>query len=135
MDLSTVHNPEELATMELRHPVSDEVIMHGEGDEQRPMTITIYGTDSQHVRNVQRAQQDRRLQKAQRMGRVNATAEAIEASTLEILAKSIKDWDITVHDEQPDYSQNAAIALLKEFPWIREQVDNFMSDRANFTRS
>jgi hypothetical protein len=65
-------------------------------------------------------------------------AEQIEASRISMLCASIGGWEwqgeLTFHGEKPDFSPQALQQLLKELPWVGEQADAALSDRAEFFR-
>ncbi|WNB79638.1 MULTISPECIES: hypothetical protein [unclassified Stenotrophomonas] len=65
-------------------------------------------------------------------------AEQIEASRIGMLCASIGGWEwkgeLTFHGEKPEFNQHALQQLLKELPWVGEQVDVALTDRAEFFR-
>ncbi|MCI1148976.1 hypothetical protein [Stenotrophomonas maltophilia] len=65
-------------------------------------------------------------------------AEQIEASRINMLSASVGGWewqgDLTFHGEKPDFSPQALQQLLKELPWVGEQADVALTDRAEFFR-
>ncbi|KOQ76416.1 hypothetical protein ABW45_11680 [Stenotrophomonas maltophilia] len=65
-------------------------------------------------------------------------AEQIEASRIGMLCASIGGWEwqgeLTFHGEKPEFTQQTLQQLLKELPWVGEQVDVALTDRAEFFR-
>ncbi|PJL44751.1 hypothetical protein [Stenotrophomonas maltophilia] len=65
-------------------------------------------------------------------------AEQIEASRIGMLCASIGGWEwqgeLTFHGEKPEYNPQTLQQLLKELPWVGEQVDVALTDRAEFFR-
>ncbi|HFT6991410.1 MAG: hypothetical protein KH046_00865 [Stenotrophomonas maltophilia] len=65
-------------------------------------------------------------------------AEQIEASRISMLCASIGGWEwqgeLTFHGEKPEYNLQTLQQLLKELPWVGEQVDVALTDRAEFFR-
>lgn len=70
--------------------------------------------------------------------RNKATAEQIEANRISMLCASIGGWEwqgeLTFHGDKPEFNQQALQQLLKELPWVGEQVDVALTDRAEFFR-
>lgn len=51
----------------------------------------------------------------------------------EIVAAMIVNWGgIEIKGKPFKYSKTNAVILMREYPWIMEQVDKFCGDRANF---
>lgn len=92
-----------------------------------PLTITLLGKDSDVWVKAENAARNRRLAQGPRM---KLTAEALESEAIAALAKVTVAWDF---DEPCTYE--AAVRLYTRYPLIREQVDMFVGDRANFTKA
>ena len=55
---------------------------------------------------------------------------------MSLLAKCTTDWaGIVVEGETLDCTYENAVKLYGRFAWIMEQVDEFVADRANFTKA
>lgn len=120
------------AVMTVRHPISDAVL---EGTDGQPITITLAGSDSERFRKVQRASANRRL-KTQSSRRGQITSEEIEADALETLAACTIAWHgLVVDGEALECNAVNARKAYKRLPWLREQVDAFVGDRANFLKA
>lgn len=130
-NLDTVKVSDEGADMELRHPATRAVICNEAGD---PITIRLVGTDSTIYRKAQAAITNRKL--AQNKRNVKITAEELEADGLELLAKCTVNWhhDLAVDGAPLEFSVDNARKLYRRFPWIREQAEEFVNERANFLR-
>ena len=97
------------------------------------MTITVHGPYSKKYKTISHAQQNRRLMKAQRTGgKLNLTAEEIEASALDLLVKCVSGWNITLGGEQPDCTEAKVREVFEALPWVREQVDAALGDAQAF---
>jgi hypothetical protein len=128
--LDAIGQEAETARMTIFHPATDEPLLDDDGNE---MWIEVYGLDSAHYRQVQNAQTNRRIQKAQRAGgRVNITAEQQEANALDLLVKCTKAWHVVLGGEVPACEEKKVRETYERFPWLREQVDTFMHERKNF---
>lgn len=121
----------------------DVQIYHPGTNEDLGITITILGKDSDEFQKVSRAQSKRRIQKMSKGGfrNMNTPLEEIEADALDLLASCTKGWKqdnkptITMDGKEVAFSRENAVMLYERFPWIKEQVDTAMGDRANFIRS
>lgn len=130
MDLMNIGTTKETTDVVLYNPVNSEVLRNEDGSE---MTITVHGPYSKKYKAISHAQQNRRLQKAQRTGgKLNLTAEEIEASALDLLVKCVEAWTITIGGEQPAASEAKVREVFEKLPWVREQVDAALGDAQAF---
>lgn len=117
-------------TMNLVHPVDGTTL---KGDDGVPLSITVYGADSDQFRSIVRQYGNKRLNekknKKQRM-------EELEEMSAKILAKVTVSWhNIVENGEQLTCNEENAFKVYGEYPWIREQVDEFVNDRSNFLKN
>jgi hypothetical protein len=62
--------------------------------------------------------------------------EEIEANGLELLAKCTKSWiGVVIDSKEIEFSYDNVLMIYERFPWIKEQVDQAIGDRANFIKS
>lgn len=121
----------------------DVQIYHPGTNEDLGITITILGKDSDEFQKVSRAQSKKRIQKMSKGGfrNTNVPLEEIESDSIDLLASCTRGWKqddkltITVDGKEIACSKENAGMLYERFPWIKEQVDTAMGDRANFIRS
>ncbi len=92
-----------------------------------PITITLLGRDSDTFVKQENANTNRRLAQGPRL---KLTAEALKAEAIGLLARCTVAWDF---DEPCTYE--TATELYTRFPAIKEQADEFIADRANFTKA
>lgn len=92
-----------------------------------PITITLLGRDSDTFVKQENANTNRRLAQGSRL---KLTAEALKSEAISLLARCTVAWDF---DEDCTYEN--ARELYTRFPAIKEQADEFISDRANFTKA
>jgi hypothetical protein len=130
--LDTTVAAEEGAELQLRNPIDDSVLRDEKSGD--PVVIMVVGTDSKEYMRVTHAIQNRRLGKRLGKGsRPKMTAEELEADALELLVASTKGWKhIVVDGAELAYSEKNVRTLYQRFPWIKEQVDEFIADRTNF---
>jgi hypothetical protein len=112
--------------LQLTHPQSGDLL---------PIWITVLGADADTYQHAVRRSNTRGLEMLSRRKRV--TPEEHADQTLELLATITRGWrsgpKVTLKGQPfPAFSVAAAKQLYADFPWIREQVDQAMADRANF---
>ena len=112
-------------------------------NEDLGLFITVLGKDSDEFQRVSRAQQKKRMAKLTKGGFRNPSVpvEEIEQDSIALLAACTKSWmqdgkpTITMDKKELEFSVDNAIALYERFPWIKEQVDVAIGDRANFIKA
>ncbi|MFO0271362.1 MAG: hypothetical protein ACK53W_12610 [Gemmatimonadota bacterium] len=133
MDLSkldTVAAADEGAIMDVLHPITQERLVDPETGEA--VSLRLAGIDSERYRAHVRRSTNRRIQNRSR----KVTAEDIEAEALDLLVAVTLGWTGIDLDGKPlPYSAANAKTLYTRCPWMREQADVFVGDRANFFRN
>jgi hypothetical protein len=98
-----------------------------------PVTITLLGMDSDAYVKHENAATNRRLQQGTR---AKLTAEGLKADAIAGLAKCTAAWDGFDQNGEPmPCTYENALALYTRYPVIRDQVSEFIADRANFLRT
>lgn len=122
---------EDTYNLHLRHPVTDELLYDGD-DQDKPVTITLYGTGSKQYRNAVNAMQNRQLKR----GKKQPSAEVLREEGAELLvACSAGAQNLSYQGKALD--NDAVFRQLYNDPsliWIREQVDSAIGDVANFLK-
>jgi len=114
----------------LYHPQTGDALLNADGTQ---MTITIYGPYSDRYKKVTHEQQNRRLIKAQRSGgRMNLTAEEIEAGALEVLVECTEAWNLTLTDKLEKFDKAKVREVYTTIPWVKDQVDAAFGDTRAF---
>jgi hypothetical protein len=113
------------------------MLYHPKTREDTGAVITILGRDSDKFREITNAQSRRRVNKMQKGGFRGAnsalTPEELEKEQIDLLAGCTLGWSGINREGVPlEFSVENAKAIYRGFPWIREQVDEAMGDRANF---
>lgn len=130
MDLLNIGKTKETTDVTLYNPINSEILVNEDGSE---MTITVHGPYSKKYKSIAHAQQNRRLQKAQRTGgKLNLSAEEIESSALDLLVKCVDGWNITLGGEKPACTEAKVREVFVDLPWVREQVDAALGDAQAF---
>lgn len=130
-NLDTTRQAEEVQIMEVIHPITDEPLRHN----GEPVTIMLIGAEATEIRNEMRRRSSAyaaRLNK--RRGSIPVEEQVRIAS--ELCAKATKGWDNVYENGQPvEFSEDNAIMMYSKYTWLREQVDTFINDRANFYKA
>ena len=130
MGLNDIGVVKDTTDVELVHPKTGEVLTNDDGST---MVITVHGPYSSHYKAVTHAQQNKRLMKAQRMGgKINLTAEELEASSLDLLIKCTADWKITLDKGLETFSEDKVRQVYTEMPWVRDQIEAVFGDTRAF---
>lgn len=117
------------ATMEVRHPVTDEVLVH----DGKPVTIDLLGSDSSVLRDAMktRARKQLRAKKSP-----NFDIEEAERAGCELLATCTTGWyGLSENGVLIQFSKEKATELYLKYQWLRKQVDDFINDRENFYKA
>ena len=125
-----------LDTVALSNAGEKLVLLHPSTKEELDITITLMGSDSDEYRNVIK----KRFEQAQRIQAKSTKPQEIDWDEFEdkardLLAKMTLDWENVLEDKKKiTCNFENAKELYKKYPWIREQVEKFISDRSNFIK-
>ena len=106
--------------------------------------FTVLGKDSAEFRKVQSAQNRKRMQKATKGGGFRAgsiSMEEIEQDSIELLVACTMFWrdgekkTLTISGVEMECTPENVRRVYTNYPWIREQVDAGVSDRANIIKT
>ena len=132
MDLFNLILTDDTIVVELKHHVTEDVLTKDDG---KPMTITVYAPHSSVYKSTMHEQTNKRIQKAAKGKKVPFTAEELENTTLELLAKTTKDWSIQLNGKSPKFSVGEAIDLYGKLPWLKQQVLEAQEDFSAFLKA
>lgn len=136
MDLSTLDTTtaaEAGATMDVVHPATGAPLTQQDGST---VTLTLAGQDSERFRKADRKISNKRLATSASGQRVKLTAEGIDADSLERLVACTIAWNgIGWGGADKECTPENAREAYKRLPWLREQADTFIGDRANFLKA
>jgi len=136
--LDSVKAANDGAPIDVVHPISGELL---------GLRIHVMGKDSDVFRQVVALQSRRRLARITKGGgfKLDAVPQSeIEADAVITLAKCTtaftdgenKDTTIVLPDnEEVAFSEDNAAKVYTKLPWLREQIDVAIGDRANFLLS
>lgn len=131
MDLSKLIPTDDVIVVTVKHPMTEEVLLKDDGKE---MTITVYAPHSSQYKSVVHEQTNKRIQKASKGKRITFTAEEIENATLDLLAKTTKDWNIQLNGKSPKFSIAEATDLYGKLPWLKSQILEAQEDYSAFLK-
>lgn len=130
MDLANFKPTSDTVDVILKHPSTFEELTNEDGS---PMVITVYAPHSKEYKSLVHEQTNRRLKQAQSKKKMEITAEDLEASGLEMLAKSTVSWAITYDGKKPKFSVALAKEIYQEVFWIRDQIEEAVANSLDFT--
>ena len=134
----------------------DVQIYHPGTKEDLGIVISVLGKDSGEFQRISRAQSKKRMAKMQKggfRGTVPIPVEEVESDGIELLAACSTGWKtfavknkkgdieeaekptILLDGKEFEFSIENAGILYERFPWIKEQVDVAIGDRANFIKA
>ena len=132
MDLMNLIPTTDTVDVVVKHPSTYEPLTNDDGSE---MTITVYAPHSKEYKKVLHEQTNKRLKKMQSKGDKDITAEEIEEATLEALAKTTKEWNITYGGEMPKLTVAKAREVYETVFWIRSQIEGAIEDSLDFMKA
>jgi|TARA_R110000803_G_scaffold162843_1_gene226532 predicted DNA-binding antitoxin AbrB/MazE fold protein len=115
----------------IKHPTTGDVLKNDDGTD---MTITVLAPHSKEYKKAQHEQISKRLKKAQKSKSQDVDYSDIEEATLEVLAKVTKAWDITFGGEKPELTVAIAKSIYDEVFWIKNQIEEEVSDSLDFMK-
>ena len=131
MDLKDLTPNLDDIVVDLKHPATGDVLKNEDGTN---MTITILAPYSKEYKKAQHEQISKRLKKAQKSKSQDVDYSDLEEATLEVLAKTTKAWDITYGGEKPKLTVAKAKDLYEEVFWIKNQLEEVVTDSLDFTK-
>lgn len=136
MDLSTLNideTAEKGADLQLLHPVDREPLLQEDGT---PITIKLLGSDSKAYREISREISRKRMNSMARSRNKDVDFTPTVEQACDILSACTVGWKgVIVNGEKLKFSKEEAYKLYHAHSWIRDQVDLFIGDRANFFTS
>lgn len=123
---SFVESKRDSAWLTVEHPVTK---------APTTMRIQVASSDSEVFRRIDRKIKNRNMNAA-RKSKNAMTVEALEAGGMELLTGITLGWEnVTMRGEPLPFNQENVRKLYEDFPFIKEQVDEFVTERAHFFSS
>ena len=130
MDLKDLTPTSDTVEVTLLHPNTEEVLKN---NDKSPMTITLFAPHSKVYKSAMHEQTNKQIKKVRANKKdIDFTAEDIEQSSLEVLAKVTKEWNITYNGVVPKVS--AAKEVYEEVFWIKDQIEEALKTSLDFTK-
>ena len=133
MDLKNLTPASDTIEVILVHPNTLEPLMNEGSDNE--MSITLYAPHSKEYKKLVHEQTDKRLAAMQKSKKVQVSAADLERSSIDILAKATKEWDITYDGESPKLTVPKAREIYTEYFWIKDQLEEAINDTLDFTQA
>lgn len=105
--------------------------------KSKPVRIFLIGQDSAEYSAVRQKLSNKALNKMAKAGgpgkKGAVSAEQLEEDKLELAVAATKNWENVVWEGQTlPFSPENVRKVYQECPWLLEQVEEFVNDRANF---
>lgn len=133
MDLKNLTPASDTIEVILVHPNTLEPLMNEGLDNE--MSITLYAPHSKEYKKLVHEQTDKRLAQMQKSKKVQVSAADLEKSSIDILAKATKEWDITYDGESPKLTVPKAREIYSEYFWIKDQLEEAINETLDFTQA
>jgi hypothetical protein len=134
MDVSKVSAAaEQGAVLELKDPAGDVALK----EDGTPVTITLAGTESKKWRKARNAVGDKFLRASRPGGKATTMEEAVADQAFQLASVTL-EWDgigefLYGHSVEMTLANAKSLYIAEEF--VREQVDTFVGNRANFWKA
>ncbi len=104
------------------------------GTDGQPVTLQIISVDDPRYLKTQRRIIDEQLTKSKRKRGAQMNAAELARQNVRLVAAAVVGWsnNFVVSGEPFAYSAENAERMMEDWPFIREQVDEAINDRARF---
>jgi hypothetical protein len=122
----------ESVEVQLRHPVSDELLWADEAKSQ-PVQAILWSTSSKPYRNAITEMQNRQLKR----GKKQASAEVMREESIKLLTACTQRFDNIQLDGVALDNEDAirAMYINEKYSWVKSQVDEALGDIGNFIKA
>ena len=133
MDLMDLTPKTDTIVVTIKHHTTEEPLLNEDGS---PMTITVYAPYTKEYKTVVHGIANKRLQAASKNKKsLDYTMEELEAATLESLAKTTKEWNITYGGEVPKLTEAKAKEVYDKVFWIKAQIEGAVDTSLDFMKA
>lgn len=133
MDLANLTPESDTLEILLYHPTTLEALFNEDGETE--MSIEVYAPHSAKYKEIFNEKANKRLQVMQRSKKNQVTVEDLEKDAVDLLARIIKQWDITYDGEKPSLSVIKAKEVFETLPWLRLQVEEAIEESRGFIKT
>ena len=129
--LNMTDHAEKGAELVILHPTTGEPLT---GDEEGSVwKIRLIGSDAKVVKDAKHAVLNKRISQSVASGKLRARANDLEKDGIDVLVRCTQSWENIVEGGQVvPFTPDNARRLYRDYDWLREQVESFISDRSNF---
>lgn len=124
---------EETGVIHLRDGADE--LMYADEDQKKPITITVYGPGSKQFAAAQARQNNRTMELIRKKRNVSRSAADIKADDAEFLASCTKEFGNISYDKLEGEALFKAVYSDPTLGFITDQVNKYLGDWANFTKS
>ena len=132
MDLKNLTPTTDTVEVKLLHPSSFALL---ENEDGSPMVITVHAPHSKAYKAALHEQTNKRLKQSQSKKKMEVTAEDLEEANLNLLVRTTKGWKITYDGQMPKFSEAKAKEVYSEVFWIKDQIEEAVTDALDFTKA
>lgn len=132
MDLLDLTPKTDIIVVTIKHPATDEPLKNEDGSD---MTISVYATYSKQYKKVVHEIANKRLKTAQSKGSKDFTLEELEEATLDSMAKTTVEWNITYGGEKPKLTEAKAREVYDKVFWIKSQIEGAIESSLDFMKA
>lgn len=129
MDLKDFTPKTDDITVELK--IGDKTLKNEDGST---MTWTIMAPHSADAKKVVHEMTDIRIEKASKNKATRLKSAEVEEMTIEGLAKTTRDWNITWDGKKPKCNEKLAKEILSQAPWIQALIEEARQESVDFTK-
>ncbi len=131
-DLLDLTPKTDIIVVTIKHPATNEPLKNDDGSE---MTVSVYATYSKQYKKVVHEIANKRLKAAQGKNNKEFTLEELEAATLETIAKTTVEWNITYGGEKPKLTEGKAKEVYDKVFWIKSQIEGAIEGSLDFMKA
>ena len=132
----------DLKTLSIDNDPVDFELIHLKTGEKTGVVFHLVGLDHERPKEVERRQAKQKIQRAQKSGSLNKVIKTwdfdeAQQQKVEIICACISGWKgLTKDEKELKYTPQAALDLLSDpkLAWIVEEIEKFVTDRANFMK-
>lgn len=130
-DLSTLALKSEATDVQLRHPVTDDLLWDNPEAQEGPVVISVYGPGSKPHRDAITAMQNKALKRGKK---AVLTAEQLKQEGIDLLVACSAGSKNFQYNGQAVESPAQFRSLYADpaFSWLKEQIDSAIGDVSNF---
>ena len=132
MDLKDLTPKSDVVVVTVKHPMNETVLKN---DDKSDMTITVFAPHTKEYKTVFHEIANKRIKKAQGKKEADFSLEEIEEMTLDVLAKTTKEWNITFGGEKPELTITKAKEIYSQVFWIKAQIEEATNNYLDFMKA